>query len=92
MLSNIELADDLVLIRLSDTTTSGKFELEKKEYQRKNIGTIEKISNNPKTTKFPLALEIGGKVVFDESISIDFEYQGTKYCIASIYDIQGVMK
>ena len=45
MLSNLKLAYNLILIRLSDTTTSGTFELEKKEYQRKNIGIIEKISD-----------------------------------------------
>ena len=91
MLDNIKLANDLLLIRLSDTTTSGKFELEKKEYQRKNIGIIEKKANY-KSSDLPFVLEVGDKVVFDENVSIDFEYEGTRYCTASIYDIQGVIR
>lgn len=92
MLSNLKLAYNLILIRLSDTTTSGTFELEKKEYQRKNIGIIEKISDDYNPREYPFALEIGDKIIFDENSAIDFEYQGTKYCIANLYDTKGVIK
>lgn len=84
LLSNIELKSERLLIQPTQEASSS-FSTESKKYDRKAIGVIKNVSEHS-------IYEIGDKVIYDDSDSIDFTIDGVALSIISEYDIVAKIK
>lgn len=84
LLSNIELKPEKILVQPTQEASSS-FSTESKKYDRKSIGVVKNISRNS-------SYEIGEKVIYDDSDSIDFTIDGVALSIVDEYDIVATIK
>lgn len=83
-MQNIELEKDYVLLEPVAGTSS--FSTETRKYDRKAIAIVRGISQGEEE------LKPGDKIIFDDKDSIDFELEGQKLCIVSVFDIVARIK
>lgn len=84
LLEKIELKPEKILIQPTQEASSS-FSTESKKYDRKAIGVVKNTNRNS-------SYEVGEKVIFDDSDSIDFSIDGVGLSIVDEYDIVAVIK
>ena len=84
LLEKIELKPEKILIQPTQEASSS-FSTETKKYDRKTIGVVKNTSKHS-------SYEIGDKVIFNDSDSIDFTIDGIALSIVDEYDIVAVIK
>lgn len=89
LLSNIELKPEKILIQPTQEASSS-FSTESKKYDRKAIGVVKGISKKGRLSEYDF--NVGDKVIFDDSDSIDFTIDGVALSIVDEYDIVAVIK
>lgn len=89
LLEKIELKPEKILIQPTQEASSS-FSTESKKYDRKAIGVVKGISKKGRLSGYDF--NIGDKVIFDDSDSIDFTIDGVALSIVDEYDIVAVIK
>ena len=84
LLSNIELKPNKILIQPSTEATSS-FSTETKKYDRKALAIVKGIGKGIGTEL--CEVEVGDKVIYDDSHSIDFTIDGVSLSIIRPEDI-----
>lgn len=84
LLQDIELKPEKILIQPTQEASSS-FSTESKKYDRKAIGVVKNISKHS-------SYEIGEKVIYDDSDSIDFTIDGVSLSVVDEYDIVATIK
>lgn len=84
LIQNIELKPEKILIQPTQEASSS-FSTESKKYDRKAIGVVKNTSKNS-------SYEVGDKIIFDDSDSIDFTIDGVSLSIVDEYDIVAKIK
>lgn len=97
LLENIKLLQGAILVQPTQEATSS-FSTESKKYDRKAIGIIKGVSDEPifpslvPDSTIPSSFHKGDKVIFDDSKSIDFTIDGIALSIIYPTAIVAIIK
>lgn len=80
ILSNIKLRTNKILVQ-PEANTSSSFSTESRKYDRKSIAYVKGVGDDIN------GLEVGDKVIYDDSHSIDFTIDGVSLSIITPEDI-----
>ena len=89
LLSNIELKPNKILIQPTQEASSS-FSTETKKYDRKALAIVKGIGEGLKTEL--CEVEVGNKVIYDDSHSIDFTIDGVSLSIIKPEDIVATIR
>ena len=97
LLENIKLLQGAILVQPTQEATSS-FSTESKKYDRKSIGIIKVVSDEPifpslvPESPAPSSFHKGDKIIFDDSNSIDFTIDGVALSIIYPTAIVAIIK
>ena len=87
LLEKIELKPNKILVQPTPEASSS-FSTERKRYDRKSVGVIKGIGLGVS----PSETNIGDKIIYNDTNSIDFELEGDGYSIIGPEDIVAYIK